>query len=109
VEGVFDTRGQLLRLDLPEQRLRGVEDEDQGLLVDGQRLQGLQVERRLEQGAGSRRNTAHSIHRTLFERFTVRKHTSSCEKKSQMPGARSGLLKCPKKVRYRHKKCSTPA
>lgn len=50
MEGVLDPQGQLLGPDLPDQRLRGRQDEDQRLVVDGQRLQRLQVQRSLPGG-----------------------------------------------------------
>lgn len=44
MKGMFDALGQLLCLDLPDHWLRGVENEDQGLLVEKQRLDGLQMQ-----------------------------------------------------------------
>lgn len=44
MKGAFDARSQVLCLDLPDQRLGGVEHEDQGLLVAQQRLDGLQMQ-----------------------------------------------------------------
>lgn len=44
MKGMFNAQGQVLRLDLPDQRLGGVEHEGQWLVVAQQRLNGLQMQ-----------------------------------------------------------------
>lgn len=44
MKGMLNARGQVLRLDLPHQWLRGVEHKDKRLLVVQQRLDGLQMQ-----------------------------------------------------------------
>lgn len=44
MKGTFNAQGQVLCLDLPYQRLWGIEHEDQWLLVAQQRLDGLQMQ-----------------------------------------------------------------
>lgn len=44
MKGTLNARGQVLCLELPDQWLRGVEHEDQWLLVAQQRLDGLQMQ-----------------------------------------------------------------
>lgn len=57
MKGTLDARGQVLRLDLPFQRLGGVENKDQGFLVAQQRLDGLQME--LNLGTPNKRYKQH--------------------------------------------------
>lgn len=55
MKGAFDARGQVLCLDLPDQRLGGAEHEDQGLLVAQQRLDGLQMQLNLVRKRGKKK------------------------------------------------------
>lgn len=48
MKGMLDARGKVLCLDLPHQWLGGVEHEDQWLLVAQQRLDGFQMQLKLE-------------------------------------------------------------
>lgn len=48
MKGMLNAWGEVLRLDLPDERLGGVEHEDQRLLVAQQRLDGLQMQLHLE-------------------------------------------------------------
>ena len=48
MKGTFNAQGQVLCLDLPYQRLGGIEHEDQWLLVALQRLDGLQMQLNLD-------------------------------------------------------------
>lgn len=49
MKGMLNAWGEVLRLDLPDEWLGGVEHEDQRLLVAQQRLDGLQMQLHLEQ------------------------------------------------------------
>lgn len=48
MKGMLNAWGEVLRLDLPDERLGGAEHEDQRLLVAQQRLDGLQMQLHLK-------------------------------------------------------------
>lgn len=56
MKGMLNAWGEVLRLDLPDEWLGGVEHEDQGLLVAQQRLDGLQMQLHLERPKKRDRN-----------------------------------------------------
>lgn len=59
MKGMLNARGQVLRLDLPHQRLKGVEHKDKWLLVEQQRQDRLQVQLNLGKSRYRAGNTKH--------------------------------------------------
>lgn len=66
MKGMLNARGQVLRLDLPDQRLGGVEHENQWLLVAQHRLDGFEMQLDLVRPQNEReeRNDAEEQHQS---------------------------------------------